>query len=1129
VLNVITNNSKIVFTYMSKVKTYWKGFEEKEQTSEFLEATQNEFTQNLPTTDFLGNSKLEETSTPRRDFLKFMGFSVAAATLAACEAPVIKSIPYVNKPEEITPGVANWYASTYWDGNDYASILIKTREARPIFVKGNKDFGINNGAVTPRITASVLSLYNGARLKNPTVNGESSTWAKVDSQIGEKLKDIKAKGGSIRILTNTIASPSTKKALGEFVQSLGGTISEDGEVTGGANVEVITYDAISYTGLLKANKASFGRALFPDYHFNKAKTIVSIGADFLTNWGLSTDYVSDYAENRRPEGDWMSRHFQFESVVTTSGTSADVRIPIKPSEEGLVVAALYKYIVGPVAVDVTPSIMSKTEKVAQELKASKGKALVVAGKNCEGTQLLVNEINKALGAIGNTVDPSNGVYVAEGDDTAVEKLVNEVNGGKVDALLLYGVNPVYTLPNGNAFGDSLKKINLTVSFSQFADETASKCQFVCPDNHFMESWNDYQIKDNHYAIAQPVIRPLYDTAQAQETFLVWAGKAKRGGKDSTVYYNYIKSSFAGDWNSLVHNGSVNAAPLMPFVNEIETQTDLAKVAKHINSHASEKGEFEVVFYQKNAIGAGEQAANPWLQELPDPITKVTWDNYITISRADAIEKGLTTDNGGGIILGEKWPADLRTIKVNGQELTLPLFVLPGQAKGTLGIPYGYGRGENQENIGDAAYQTKEYGNYVLDENGNKTPIGKNAFKLTTFKSGLVSNAAPASLSGSVGQYPLACTQTHHTFMGRTSIVRETTFDVFKHSGKEAYNPEHTLVAHEKGKTVKKNIREFDLWEDHPVENVGHRWGLSIDLSSCIGCGNCVVACHAENNVPVVGKDEIRRGRDMHWLRIDRYFSSDEQEIREISMDHQSVGFQNVENEKDIVVFGLKEEEKIAEYRSNDQYKEITDFSYLELEVPEAQPTVVYMPVMCQHCNHAPCETVCPVVATTHSNEGLNQMTYNRCIGTRYCANNCPYKVRRFNWFNYPTNDRFVHFNPSQMDMGRMVLNPDVTVRARGVMEKCSMCVQQIQAGKLEAKKAGKPVQDGAIQTACSTSCPTEAITFGDLNDFKSHEGKGSKIRQQADNDRAYHILEEVGTQPNIYYQVKVSNRTEAEA
>jgi len=405
--------------------------------------------------------------------------------------------------------------------------------------------------------------------------------------------------------------------------------------------------------------------------------------------------------------------------------------------------------------------------------------------------------------------------------------------------------------------------------------------------------------------------------------------------------------------------------------------------------------------------------------------------------------------------------------------------LPGQALGTVGVALGYGRGANGEKIGKAAFQTKEYGGYITDENGNPKPIGANAFLFTSFQNGTYAYEAAGSISASEGMYLIGATQIHSTAMARHSVVRETTLDIFKVQDKEAYNPAWTLKKlDDHGNHVEAPMSEFDLWDEHPVENIGHRWGMTIDLSSCFGCGSCLIACQSENNVPVVGKDEVRRGREMHWIRIDRYFSSDVED---------TIGTRN------------------------------DTFGYRAAEIASLNPKVVHMPMMCQHCNHAPCETVCPVAATTHSNEGLNQMTYNRCIGTRYCANNCPYKVRRFNWFNYPSYKKFTEINPAQDDLGRMVLNPDVTVRTRGVMEKCSMCVQRIQAGKLDAKAESRPVQDGDYSTACADACPANAITVGDWNDVTS------MVRSSSENKRSYQALEEVGVKPNVWYKVKVRN------
>jgi molybdopterin-containing oxidoreductase family iron-sulfur binding subunit len=438
------------------------------------------------------------------------------------------------------------------------------------------------------------------------------------------------------------------------------------------------------------------------------------------------------------------------------------------------------------------------------------------------------------------------------------------------------------------------------------------------------------------------------------------------------------------------------------------------------------------------------------------------------------------------------------VTVGEQVLKLPVYPLPGQARGTVGVALGYGRAENQEAIGSAAFQIKldQTGDYDLDADGKKKPIGGNSYKFTSFVNGSIKYYADADIADANEKYFLACTQTHHTIMGRTSIFRETDLDTVTNGNKEDYNPAHELHVHTKGHGEHVNATDVSLWEEHPVEFVGHRWGMSVDLTSCNGCGVCIVACHSENNVPVVGKDEIRRARDMHWLRMDRYFSSIDDDAR-------------------------------ARWQK-DKRAEGNDWSYANLEVPEDNPTVAFMPMMCQHCNHAPCETVCPVAATTHSNEGLNMMAYNRCIGTRYCGNNCPYKVRRFNWFNYRDYRKFKHVNNSQDEMARMVLNPDVTVRSRGVMEKCSFCIQSIQEAKLTAKKESRVLVDGDIKCACGDACPNDCITFGDWNDESSEVRRLTDPKaENAQADRAYQALEEIGVKPNVWYQVKVRNVEES--
>ena len=1074
---------------MSNNKKYWTSLEEFNNRESFQDAITNEFQGENNALSAFADEKLSKANTGRRDFLKFMGFSVAAATLAACEAPVVKSIPYVVKPEDLTPGIANFYASTYYDGMDYANILVKTREGRPIFIKGNKTHGLGHGAVNARINGSVLELYDEERLKGPQAKGAELDWVSVDNTMSEALSS----ANSVRILSSTIISTTTKNAMAAFSAKYAGKVKH------------IQYDAVSYFGLTSAHGEAFGKAVVPQYHFDKAQVVVSVGADFLGSWLTSNLYQGDYAAARRPESGKMSKHYQFESNMSLTGSNADVRIPIKPSQEGKVVAALFGALSGQsVSADGIDAAM--IAKIADELKANAGASLVVSGSNDANIQRVVLAINKMLNNYGATINMDAHLNLFAGNDTAVGELVSEMNAGTVDVLIIHQANPVYDLANLN-FADALSKVKTSISFALYNDETASRCSMVAPTHHMLESWDDVSAVNGRMDLVQPTISPLYNTRPAGQNYMIWSG-------NNASYYDYLRTTFnAGytpdmmnsdqNWYMAVHNGTfaVNTAPAV--LNESGEKTIIASSAPVAMSSALDVsaalsaitsatgGAWEMSLYTSVNLGWGNHANNPMLQETPDPITKVTWDNYVAMAPKDMEEMGLN------MYIGEQEPSSLVKVSANGKTLILPAVATPGQKRGTFSIALGYGRGEGNEAIGKAAYQVDGDGEFIM-ENDKRTPIGKNAYALV---SGGLYAAYNATLEVTGETYAMASTQLHSTVMGRDSVVKETTFAAFlnekdKAKGKASWNLANTLPVHHdvngdgeitaKGDRVP--VRDMDLWAAHPVENVGHRWGMTIDLTSCIGCGSCITACHTENNVPVVGKDEVRRHRDMHWMRIDRYFSSDFATLEE-----------------------TKEQKQLG-----------TIAAYGDMEVPTENPQTVHMPMMCQHCNHAPCETVCPVAATAHSNEGLNNMAYNRCIGTRYCANNCPYKVRRFNWFNYVTNDKFAKFNPSQDETMRMVLNPDVTVRTRGVMEKCSMCQQRIQAGKIEAKKKGEVVSDGAIVTACAEACPTHAIVFGDLNDTAS-ENTG-----RANNNRSYHALEEVGIQPNIYYMTKVRNiETEA--
>ena len=1051
-------------------KKYWKGLDELNNSPGFIQKAQDEFSEKLPVENFLGTGSLfEGNGTNRRDFLKFLGFSVTAASLAACETPVNKAIPYVIKPAEITPGVANWYASTYYDGYDYASIIVKTREGRPIKIEGNELSKVSMGGTNARVQASVLSLYDSSRLTGPLENGKPTSWGNADMNITAKLGSIAAKGGAIRILSSTIISPATKAVITDFTAKYPTT-------------KHISYDAISYSGIAKANNQSFGEAFIPSYNFDKAEVIVSIAADFLGNWLSPIEYAKQYAKTRKvsKEKPKMSRHFQFESNLSLTGANADYREPVKVSEQGKVAINLYNAvakIVGGTSLSSSALSCDATiTKAAKELAENKGKSLVICGSNDVNVQLVVNGINQLLDNYGKTIDIETPSYLHQGDDSDFTDLVSEMASGKVDAIITYNTNPIYTAPASLKFAEAYNKVGLRISLADRADETASLATYICPDHNYLESWNDFNPKKAHYSLAQPTISPLFadaksGTRQAQETLLVWAGI-------TTDYHSYIQKVwservfpmqgkymvFTEFWNNSLHDGAIEVgkgeevlgSKLKAEEPKHIAKIDLSEAAQKINS--SKGGEFELALYEKVAIGNGNQANNPWLQELPDPISKITWDNYVTMSPIDMKEKKFL------LMARQDREATLITITANGTTVKLPVIPQPGQARGTIGIAVGYGR--------DKAGSLSEKTGSV---------VGKNAYPFVQVVNGTLLYAAlDVKVENTNETTQIAGTQVHHTMMGR-EIVKETVLEDYIKDPQSGNHPEmiHTHAG-------LKNPNTIDLWDEH--EKLGHRWGMTIDLNSCIGCGSCVVSCTAENNVAVVGKDQVIRTREMHWLRIDRYYSTDwPKEIKESVVKAKKDGVGSMD-------------------------------MYLDMENPESKnPKVVFQPIMCQHCNHAPCETVCPVLATNHTSDGLNAMAYNRCVGTRYCANNCPFKVRRFNWYNYNENSDF-SFNPTQDDLGRMVLNPDVVVRSRGVMEKCSMCVQRIQAGKLEAKKAERKLEDGDIRLACAQSCPTNAIVFGDLN---NEESAISKLRKGE--ERNYFILEELGIKPTVSYLTKVRN------
>ncbi len=1037
-------------------KKYWKGLADKNNDPGLEVQKWQEFPEKLPSNDELENN-LDKVKAPRRDFLKMMGFSVTAAAVAAsCEIDVRKSIPYVIKPDEIIPGVPNYYASTIMDAGSYASVLVKTREGRPIKIEGNQLSKVTYGGTDAAGQASVLNLYSGNRLQGPVAKGEKSTWEALDADITKQLAAIAAKGGQIRILSNTVLSPSFASVVKDFSEKYG-------------NVKHVSYDPISYSGLADAYAQYTGKRALPGYDFEKAdKVVVGIGADFLGSWLSPLEYSYGYAQNRKvdPKNPKLSRHVQIEANMTLSGANADKRIVVKPSQEDLAVLHLYNAVAGKVGADKISGVtaleaatMESIATVADQLASAKGHSLVVSGSNNEGTQVVALAINYLLGNFGTTISSDRHNLMYKGNDAAFEGLVKEMEAGSVDALFIVNANPAYNSVYADRIPGALKKVGLTVAISGTMDETASLCGYTAPDHHYLEMWNDAQPKTGAFSIAQPTISPLFKTRNAGDSFLKWAD-------NKTEYYDYIRayweaniypaqsefSSFNVLWDHTVHDGVFEIAPVAAATETLEGEEEATSSTPNIIAagnkakQAAKGGEgVEVLLYQKSIMKDGTYANNPFLQETPDPISKVTWDNYAAVSKRFAEENGLENTLLHSSADAEKYlEVDVLKVTVNGKSINVPAVIQPGTAQNTLAIAVGYGR----------TMKTRE-GDMV---------VGVDAYPLTDTTNGFNNKFATGVTFEKTGEtYLIAQTQHHFSLddgLNERNIVKETTLGEYKRDRKAGN--------HDRDKVLK---QLQTLYGYHDSLDTGHHWGMAIDLNSCFGCGACVVACNVENNVPVVGKLEVSRSREMHWLRIDRYYAGDD-----------------IDN-----------------------------------------PSSIFQPLMCQHCDNAPCENVCPVSATNHSDEGLNQMAYNRCIGTRYCANNCPYKVRRFNWFDYTDGDSFQgaianEHDPYMLteDLTRMVLNPDVTVRSRGVMEKCSFCAQRIQAGKLTAKKAGRRLNDGDIKTACQSACHVGAISFGDLNNPES------EVAKAAFNERAFKVIEEVHTLPSVTYMVKVRNRDENE-
>ncbi|MEZ4907600.1 MAG: 4Fe-4S dicluster domain-containing protein [Saprospiraceae bacterium] len=981
----------------------WIGKRDLKIEKQFIEESLNEF-KDTPMTEVSDESPSINFNTNRRDFLRILGFGIGAATIASCDIPVNKAIPYVVKPEEIVPGVATYYASSYFNGGDYCPIVVKTREGRPIKIEGNKLSKLTYGGTSARVQAEVLNLYNNNRLKEPRIKQgekfEKTDWNDFDKEVISKL------GANVRIVTNTLLSPTTKKVISDFKSKY-------------PNTKVVTYDPVSSAAILAANELNFGKKEIPDYKFDKADVIVSFNADFLGTWISPVEYSNKYSKNRKitdSENPKMSRHIQVESYMSLTGSNADNRILIKPSEQGAAILFLYNEIAKQTGNSSVSSLNlnDKAKKalsvLANELLSNKGKSLVVASSNNVSEQVIVNKINDILGNYNSTIDFTEASYQRQGDERSLQSLVSEMNSGAVDTVIFLESNPAYDYSGKSKFVEALDKVKTKIALSYSINDTAALCDYIAPVNHVLESWGDLLPKRGHYSLIQPTISKIFNTRQSEVSLLKWSGNLDE--LQEQPYYTYLKNNFKAmypeiNWDKVLKDGVYDFSPSeveVSFSGSVESAA--AGVSK-----PSESG-YDLAFFETVNVGNGQFAENPWLQEMPNPVDRTVWSNNLYIPIEFDGDKDFFT-------FKKLEDGDLVNVNIDGNEKKTAVVSVFGQAKDSFAIALGYGR----KFAGLVGTGIGVDFNDVLPEVDGLTQY---------YVSGI-------EVSDKIGEdKDFAHVQYHHT-IGVTAKDNETgevknadesalpeSFwkNVFGVEGFQGALTDRSVIFKSNIKELKDNVeelkekrKEFQHLNEQQIYNgydelyaMGHHWGMHIDTNLCIGCGACTVACMAENNVPVVGKHEVHRHHEMSWIRIDRYF------------------YGEVEN-----------------------------------------PNTVYEPMLCQHCDNAPCENVCPVNATNHSSEGLNQMVYNRCIGTRYCANNCPYKVRRFNWLDYTTADIFYGNEPAlqtgdemstlgQDDLlfgndalTRMVLNPDVTIRSRGVIEKCSFCVQRLQAGKLQAK------------------------------------------------------------------------------
>ena len=1065
---------------LTAANSHWRSLEELAGSPEFEELLHREFPEEI----FDWKSEIG-----RRGFIKLMGASLALAGLTGCtRQPPEHIAPYVRQPEEIIPGHPLFFATAMTMGGFATGLLVESHEGRPTKVEGNPLHPASLGATDLYAQASVLGLYDPDRSQTLTYLGEIATWssflgalrsaveaqraiasspanqnqqgqsgsnqprgaaaagaapAAPTSTVGTSVGGAstgQVKPGGFRLLTETVTSPTLAHQINTLLASM-------------PNARWHQYEPAGRDNTREGTRLAFGQYANAFYRFDKANVILSLDADFLSCEPAGVRYSRDFAEKRRlVDGKTeLSRFYVVESAVTITGSSADHRLPLRPSEiEGF--ARVLATRLG-VQLEIPRETASEEgnwiSALVDDLNRHRGSSIVIAGESQPpAVHAIAHAINAALGNAGNTVIYTDPVESAPQDQGAsLRELAQAMNEGRVDLLLILGGNPVYNAPADIEFAEGLKEVPLRIHLSLYKDETSELCHWHVPEAHYLESWGDARAFDGTISIAQPLIAPLYEGKSAYEIIAACLNNPEAKGYD--LVRDYWKARFAGGgqeppikpvigsatspsaaakpaegfeefWRKSLRDGLVADTALAPrtFALKSDWMHQLPRPA-----HAKRDSNFEIVFRTDSTIYDGRFANNGWLQELPKPIIRLTWDNAAIISPATAkslgvgeIESGFVSNRIGRI--GGEVLADRIEIDYQGRRVTAPVFIVPGQPDRCITINLGYGR-TTAGKLGSG--------------------IGFNAYELRTSTEPWFGSGPRVTVLG--GTYSLAATQLHH--MLDTPDVKEREEDIVRSGGLEEFKKK----LNGEGKKPHESRESTSLFPDY--EYKGYAWGMSIDLNACTGCSACVVACQAENNIPVVGKEQVARSREMHWLRIDSY------------------------------------------------YKGAID-----------NPETYFQPVLCQQCENAPCEIVCPVAATAHSAEGLNDMVYNRCVGTRYCSNNCPYKVRRFNFLLYQD------FYTASL---KMLRNPDVSVRSRGVMEKCTYCVQRIQRAKIESEKENRTVRDGEIATACEAACPTRAIVFGNINDPQS---RVTKLKQE---ERDYSLLGMLNTRPRTTYLAAVRN------